>query len=247
MILADIDKRKFWRSWVSRKKCSCERQMIAALLAGAILALSVGFVWGWAWDKRQGALGDVGMLDVLTAIGTLSAAGVALYLAGRADKNRRKENELQASVYAVYLARRLEPVLAPLKAAWTGAVFTSLDGDAYRYQRFVEDFSKVSMEVALEDVAKLAAMGNLAAQRIAMAMADIEYLKFQIQEHEKKPRAGSSDDRVVDEWRSVASKASDCLSAAINSLIYSSAGYSSQPTGEEVHGDPEFYGDRDRS
>lgn len=54
--------------------------MIAALLAGAILMLVVGFVLGWAWDKRPGALQGVSILDVMTAFGTVGAVLVALYV-----------------------------------------------------------------------------------------------------------------------------------------------------------------------
>ena len=63
---------------MSGKKCSCNYQMCAALTAGAILTVVAGFVLGWAWDKRDGALSDVSILAVLTSVGTIGASLAAV-------------------------------------------------------------------------------------------------------------------------------------------------------------------------
>ncbi|URW84453.1 hypothetical protein NBV64_08940 [Alcaligenes sp. DN25] len=180
--------------------------------------------------------------EALTAFGTLAAVLVALFLAAKSEKDRRASNELQASIYAVYLTKRLEPVIGPLKAACTGPLFDSLDGSDNKYQRFVEEFSEVKVDVDLEDVAKLADMGNLAAQRIAAAIADIECLNLKIREYERLDQLSSADKRLPDEWLDIANRASDCLSAAVNSLVYANLRYASPPTGEEIYGNPEDYG-----
>ena len=81
------------------KKCSCERQMIAAFTAGAILALIIGFVLGWVWDKRVGALSNVSIISVLTAVGTCGAAGGAVWVAYAGQKWRRQEEALRTKLF----------------------------------------------------------------------------------------------------------------------------------------------------
>lgn len=82
------------------KKCSCERQMIAALFAGVFLALFVGFVLGWGWNKRSGALSTVSILSVLTAFGTVGAVISAVFSWWWVEHRRRKERLESALSYA---------------------------------------------------------------------------------------------------------------------------------------------------
>lgn len=104
------------------QKCSCERQMIAALLAGASLAIVLGFVSGWAWDKRAGSLSDVSVLSALTAIGTVGAVFVAAitstWYARREDlKSQAEQARLQlesqrvASIASTMLLPRLKKIV----------------------------------------------------------------------------------------------------------------------------------------
>lgn len=90
---------------MSERNCGCERQMIAALLAGAVLMLVVGFILGWAWDKRSGALGDVSILAVLTAFGTVGASLAAVVFPLRQYK-KDKISRLQAEWVLSELAHR---------------------------------------------------------------------------------------------------------------------------------------------
>lgn len=88
---------------MSEKKCSCEGQMIAALIAGAVLMLTVGFVLGWAWDKRQGVLGDVSILEVMTAFGTVGAAVGAAWSVFYTVNEKRKSQRHKDKVLKIQL------------------------------------------------------------------------------------------------------------------------------------------------
>lgn len=83
---------------MSDKQCSCERPMIAALLAGAILTLTVGFVLGWAWDKRPGVLLEISILDVMTAFGTFGAVVVALVSLLSTSYSARRKRRMDAAL-----------------------------------------------------------------------------------------------------------------------------------------------------
>lgn len=75
--------------------------------AVSIAALIAGFVFGWCWRDRPGALAEVRVLDVLTAIGTVGATCVALLLA-MAEGRRRKTDALRkAQLVAVILRPRM--------------------------------------------------------------------------------------------------------------------------------------------
>ncbi|QXR36979.1 hypothetical protein EGK70_005540 [Alcaligenes aquatilis] len=96
---------------MSEKKCSCNHQMCAALTAGAILTLVVGFVLGWAWDKRDGALSGVSILAALTALGTVGASLAAVVFPLRQykkDKTSRLREEWVLSELAYRSVMLLE-------------------------------------------------------------------------------------------------------------------------------------------
>lgn len=87
--------------------------MIAALIAGAVLALVMGFAIGWAWDKREGALAGVSVLSVLTAFGTIGAVGTAIYLA---HKTQNKEFEFQKRLLEDKRKDKLATILGVVSA-----------------------------------------------------------------------------------------------------------------------------------
>lgn len=91
--------------------------MIAALAAGAILAVVAGFAMGWVWDKRQGALSDVSILSVLTAFGTVGAVAFA---AGLALYQRHKDEELRKQE-SVPIRYAVQPELIRLAHRLTGS------------------------------------------------------------------------------------------------------------------------------
>lgn len=81
---------------------------IGVLLVVLVLGAIAGFLIGWSWDKRSGALRDVRVLDVLSAIGTISAAVVALYFGLRAQLKEANRIELKRQIFRAELKVRVE-------------------------------------------------------------------------------------------------------------------------------------------
>lgn len=79
---------------MKKKKCDYEGRAIVDRVAAGVLMLVAGFVLGWLWDKRPGALGGVSLLGVLTAIGTIGAALGAAYSSWFiANQSRNLQNQ----------------------------------------------------------------------------------------------------------------------------------------------------------
>lgn len=74
---------------------------IIVLLFGVVC-----FVLGWLWGDRPNALGNIRVLDVLIAVGTIGSAVVALILGGKELKWKAEERDrvkLSIRVYAINL------------------------------------------------------------------------------------------------------------------------------------------------
>lgn len=195
----------------------------AATASFLITGLALGATW---WD-------------LMTAFGTVGAVLTSLYLA----KEKREKRQESASVYAVHLAKRLQSINRPLTNAWVLAAFDSEDSSENKYLRFADDVLSINIDVDLRDVAKSVEVGGVAAQRVSMAFAEIACLQKIIREHKKNGTLSVAARQSLTEWSSIAQSASDNLFAAINSLTYASSKYFLPPTGEEIHGDPDWFGD----
>ncbi|MFF7060739.1 hypothetical protein ACFY89_29020 [Achromobacter spanius] len=64
----------------------------------AVAAGIVGFVFGWVWRDRWEALAGVRLLDVLTALGTLSAVFAAIWIANRQRQDSVTSNTRSGEV-----------------------------------------------------------------------------------------------------------------------------------------------------
>lgn len=96
---------------MSEKKCSCERQMIAALIAGVILAVLIGFVLGLGWAGQAEELKFDSFVGLFSAGGTLVAAFGAVYTARVAlgisdkealNKEEQKQRQISAQKYVLW-------------------------------------------------------------------------------------------------------------------------------------------------
>lgn len=63
-------------------------------IAVATATAIAGFVFGWCWRDRTGALADVSFLAALTAVGTVGATSAALYF-GLRDQIRESDQRKQ--------------------------------------------------------------------------------------------------------------------------------------------------------
>lgn len=107
------------------KSNECGGWRVAVFWMGvAVAALITGFVLGWLWRDRPGVLADVRILDVLIAVGTISAAAGAFYAAkvaidaGLAESQRREDERKRKSEFLLssisYELRALDGALGNL-------------------------------------------------------------------------------------------------------------------------------------
>jgi len=82
--------------------------MSYSLLAGIAGGCLAGFVMGWGWRDRAGALGSIRLLDVLTAIGTVGATITAVWLAYRSGRHSRKTRLIKQYTGALKFAAILD-------------------------------------------------------------------------------------------------------------------------------------------
>lgn len=85
--------------FVKKKGGSSDGTLLAAMLIGIASGCVAGFVIGWLWRDRPGALANVSLISVLTVIGTVAAAGVAGWLGLREGRIRLQDRQ-RREVYA---------------------------------------------------------------------------------------------------------------------------------------------------
>lgn len=74
---------------MKKKECSCDNEMLTALIIGVGAGCLIGFVFGWLWRDRPGALANVSIVAVMTAVGTVGATFAAVFF-GLSDQRNRK-------------------------------------------------------------------------------------------------------------------------------------------------------------
>lgn len=76
---------------VKKKGGFSDGTLLAAMLIGIAGGCVAGFVIGWLWRDRPGAIANVSLLSVLTVFGTVAAAGVAGWLGLREGRIRLQD------------------------------------------------------------------------------------------------------------------------------------------------------------
>lgn len=82
----------------------------------AIATLITGFVLGWCWRDRPGALASVSLLNVLTALGTVGATFAAVGIAAWQYRMQRQEKYVDAVLEIGQAYPRMARFLATLMA-----------------------------------------------------------------------------------------------------------------------------------
>lgn len=137
--------------------------------------LVVGFVLGWAWDKREGALSDVSILNLLTAFGTVGAVFVALRLDSLRVDRRRGENQLAArlaisSIRATLLYCRVETQRVLVGRNETVEMLLQ---SSPRRLEFINKFKAIRERMTDKDILTLSVISREAADNVASANAHI--------------------------------------------------------------------------
>lgn len=168
---------------MSEKKCDCEGQMIAALAAGVIMTLVVGFALGWMWDKRSGALSDVSIVGVLTAIGTLGAVVYALFSDSvkRSQQNRlaRETSRLAVGLILPQLKRSVKQLIESYRES---EIRLEEDGGMRDFSKFMPEYESINLNFDKEVLFLLTNSGSSIAQKLAMSLGDLNEMMADIRE-----------------------------------------------------------------
>lgn len=90
---------------------------IAAWLFIAVSTLIAGFVLGWCWRDRPDALGNVRILDVLIAFGTVGTAIAAVTIPSYQNRDRLREQRYNELLVDWVLAQDVLQLCHKLRAA----------------------------------------------------------------------------------------------------------------------------------
>lgn len=137
-------------------------QLTAFWISATVAALLAGFVFGWCWRDRPGALARVSILDAMTAVGTVGAtvSGVAIAAVGY---SQRKREELKAAVrYSLSQADVLISANSYLKQTL-----------ALKEAAIIPALSPVSEELVRPLTASQEKLQTLDADRLFLAFPDV--------------------------------------------------------------------------
>lgn len=178
---------------------------IGMVMAGLI----AGFVFGWCWRDRPGALASVSLLNVMTALGTLGATFVAVGIAAWQFRNAEQEKYLDA----VHTAARIYARLASL--AGDAAAFEEelkvasvVDIGQKRYNEIASNLHATWGSYSLPDPKVLIPIGRAYGLALASAIAHFELAMDLVQR--AKSDADSPDGSDVRRM---------CAKTAVNALI----------------------------
>lgn len=152
-----------------------------------------GFVFGWCWRDRSGALADVSLLSAMTAFGTLAAVCVALWVADR-QRLDVAAMDARAGRVAYWIVR---PEVLKLREQFRD-LDISLDGirrlddglpiPLHERRLISQVTSRMSMDGTKEVLDKLPLLSLGAGEKVAEVYGSFERLKShlaQIASHEK--------------------------------------------------------------
>lgn len=167
---------------MNKKEKDCA-YWIGALLVGLVLGAIAGFLIGWSWDKRSGALEDVRVLDVLIAVGTIGAAVVALYFGLRAQLREADRIELKRQIFRAELKVRVDIAKEKanlIKGAYTQVASSkgnwSASDSMSRIEQHLEELVNLFNNDFLEGFGSLSAKG---ASKLISEISTIRALKIE--------------------------------------------------------------------
>lgn len=187
-------------------------------------------------------------IALVSALATVSAVLVALWLARGEQRRIDKESNARAQLAAASIATRLTDTLAWVQDAWGSAVFldnqlSRRDGVLKGVVRTVAALQKPVSAPDRDTLLNLTPLPNGCAHRIARAFGYIERLQGQaaqfpvvkIKIYEKT----TSQDReaLLESWRSTLSVTRDLLRVAIAECNSATELGAPIPTAQEIHGD----------
>lgn len=161
----------------------------------AVSAGIAGFVFGWGWRDRTGALADVRLLDALTAVGTLSAVFAAIWVANRQRRDSAVADTRSGEV-AYWIVRpevlQIRDVHFPVLESTLYQILHQAEGDVVSEANrllLTQVVGRMSMEGTKAVIDKLPLIKFGAGTKVAEVYGRFERLKknlSSIASHEKQ-------------------------------------------------------------
>lgn len=204
----------------------------------ALACLIAGFAFGWLWGSRSGSIADVKLLDVMTAFGTVGAVAVSLYLSRQQLRVRRQEQIDIASLHAARIALRLRRYIEEVNSIVVDCELSTDSILMHARDSLLDHVDALDAGVTSEDLARLVALPNRAAHRIASGLARIDQLKIDMKAEFRMPAVEGAENQVrkfvvkLDfEKKYIEAGCVECEKAM--------SGYAKPPSGEELYGTPD--------
>jgi hypothetical protein len=179
---------------------------VAALASFTVIVVAYLFSPLLPAPKSPAADALATLIGFASALGTLSAAFVALYLGVNAQQRLATTEQARASVAAARLVHRLERIGHRLDWTLQAALYKSSTRGAYRYLLMGvrgEDLSDDALRFSDEELIALLPLGHDCAARIAMCATELLRTRKSVEHYEQVFDLLSSQDEktsLVQQW-----------------------------------------------
>lgn len=200
------------------------------------LGIVIGCLLGWMLTARPG---DLQWHEALTAIGTVGAVAVALWIQ-QANKRQQEVSERdRAGLYAAYIVAKLERYVEALHGASTGVFFDDEVNHTRKFVRFREEVHQAETDISLEVLAQLIPLEGRAAHRLARGLALAEEVRRATDAAHTRESEGNHlvSDKATLELAGQLGEAVDLMQIALGECKRQATTYAKSPTNAELYGD----------
>lgn len=187
-------------------------------------------------------------INLGSAVGSLSAAGVALWLGLSSNAKNQNDAKQRAGLHAASIAAQLSHTLKVITSCEANCVFAypnlSKASSNYKALRFVHAALKEELfKPDIETLIGLSALDNNCANRIASAFDHLNNLKLRINAQAPTLFAISGvlveqRQAALDDWAGTLGTIQELLTVALKECVRASELAAPKPSRIELHGEP---------
>lgn len=214
-----------------------------ALAAAAILYIFPGYSVLW---KLISEVGVSNWINLIAALGSMAAVGVALWLGLMATNRSHTEALSRAGLHAASVTAQLSHMASVVSACSAACTFTNLevDSDTSNFQAIGHVARALQQNTFVPDtntLLGLTPLGNNCANRIARAFDNLSHIRTRLAALDEYLYGNHVDHvgvrrREVQIWKEILQETDDLLAVALRDLISATNLAAPTPTGEERYG-----------
>lgn len=179
--------------------------------------------------------------EAISALGTLAAVVVALYLASADRRRLRRDGKVRAHLYAASMTYRLSYARKVALSCQLTATFNNLEisidaSDAQAIATIKQTLRMNTFRPNVDELQALIPLGNNCAHRIARAFDYIDRVRQSI-ENVGEALTPEIRAQLLAEWRGEFGAAVDLLTIALRDCEPATELGAPTPTGQELYGD----------